>query len=58
MSEAKRPSSWTWEAYLEWETRQPIRYELADGQVYAMGGGTAEHDIIGNNLRAALHAQM
>jgi Uma2 family endonuclease len=58
MSEAKRPAGWTWEAYLEWEVRQPIRYELVDAEVYAMGGGTAEHDIIGNNLRAALHAQM
>ena len=58
MSEARRPANWTWEAYLDWEARQPIRYELVDGQVYAMGGGTAEHDIIGNNLRAALHAQM
>jgi Uma2 family endonuclease len=58
VSEAKRPTSWTWEAYLVWEGRQPIRYELVDGQVYAMGGGTAEHDTIGNNLRAALHTQM
>ena len=58
MSEAKRQTTWTWEAYLDWEARQPIRYELVDGQVYAMGGGTAEHDTIGNNLRAALHTQM
>jgi Uma2 family endonuclease len=58
MAEAKRQTNWTWEAYLDWEARQPIRYELVDGQVYAMGGGTAEHDIIGNNLRAALHTQM
>jgi Uma2 family endonuclease len=58
MSEARRQTSWTWEAYLDWEVCQAIRYELVDGQVYAMGGGTAEHDTIGNNLRAALHAQM
>jgi Uma2 family endonuclease len=58
MSEAKLQASWTWEAYLEWEADQPIRYELVDGQVHAMGGGTAEHDTIGNNLRAALHAQI
>jgi Uma2 family endonuclease len=58
MSEARRQTRWTWDAYLDWEVRQPIRYELVDGQVYAMGGGTAEHDTIGNNLRAALHAQM
>jgi Uma2 family endonuclease len=58
MSEAKLQASWTWEAYLEWEADQPTRYELVDGQVHAMGGGTAEHDTIGNNLRAALHAQI
>jgi Uma2 family endonuclease len=58
MSDAKRQTNWTWEAYLDWEAHQPIRHELVDGQVFAMGGGTAEHDTIGNNLRAALHAQM
>jgi len=58
MSEAKRVTSWTWEAYLAWEARQPTRYELVDGQVCAMGGGIADHDTVGNNLRAALHAQM
>lgn len=58
MSEAKLQTSWTWETYLDWEARQPIRYELVDGQVYAMGGGTAEHDTICNNLCAELHAQM
>ena len=56
MSEAMRQTSWTWEAYLDWEARQPIRYELVDGQVHAMGG--EEHDTIGNNLRAALHTQL
>ena len=58
MSEARQEQRWSWDAYLDWEARQPGRYELVDGRVHAMGGGTAEHDIIGNNLRAALHAQM
>jgi len=58
MSEARRQTSWTWETYLDWEARQPIRYELVDGQVYAMGGGTSEHDTVGNNLRAMLYMQM
>ena len=58
MSVAKRRSVWTWEAYLAWEADQPIRYELLDGEVYAIGGGTTEHDIICNNLRAALHGQL
>lgn len=58
MSQARQTEAWTWEAYLEWEARQPGRHELVDGQVYAMGGGTAEHDTIGNTLRAELRAQM
>ena len=58
MSEARRRAGWTWDAYLTWEAAQPMRYELVDGQVYAMGGGTARHDTIGNNLRGELRTQM
>lgn len=58
MSEAKRQTGWTWEAYLNWEAGQPIRYELVDGEVHARGGGTAEHDTIGNNLRGELRTRM
>ena len=58
MSEAEQRETWSWERYLEWETRQPVRYELVDGEVRAMGGGTAEHDTIGNNLRAELRDQL
>ncbi|HUB49395.1 MAG TPA: Uma2 family endonuclease [Acetobacteraceae bacterium] len=58
MSEARHRETWSWDAYLEWEAREPVRYELVDGQVYAMGGGTARHDMIGNNLRGELRAQM
>ncbi len=58
MSEAKQRQTWSWEGYLEWEIRQPLRYELVDGEVHAMGGGTAEHDTIGNNLRAELRDRL
>ena len=58
MSEALRLTGWTWEEYLEWEARPPLRYELVGGQVRAMGGGTAEHDSIGNNLRGELRARL
>jgi len=58
MSEAKRPATWTWEAYLAWEAEQPVKYELVNGEVYAMVGGTGRHDTIGNNLRASLHGQL
>ncbi len=58
MSEATQREAWSWEDYLDWETRQPVRYELIDGEVHATGGGTAEHDTIGNNLRAGLRDQL
>jgi len=49
---------WTWDAYLEWEPRQSVRYELVNGEVYAMTGGTMAHDVIGNNLRSMLLGQL
>jgi Uma2 family endonuclease len=57
MAEPQR-NPWTWDAYLDWESRQPIRHELVDGQVYAMGGGTLAHDVIANNLRRELATQL
>ena len=58
MSEARPLIRWTWEAYLDWEAQQPMRHELVAGQVYAMGGGTNEHDTIGNNLRGELRERL
>lgn len=57
MSEA-RTQSWTWDAYLTWEAHQTLRHELIEGQVHAMGGGTAEHDLIANNLRGELRSRL
>ncbi len=54
VSEAPVQYAWTWEAYLDWEAKQPLRYELVDGQVYTVVGGTSDHDTIGNNLRSEL----
>ncbi len=58
MSGVAQRTIWTWDAYLEWEVQQPVRYELVDGQVHAMGGGPAEHDTIANNLRAELRTRL
>ncbi len=58
MSEAEQRETWSWDHYLEWEIRQPLRYELIDGKPRAMGGGTAEHDTIGNTLPAKLRARL
>lgn len=57
MSEPQR-KPWTWDTFIAWEARQPVRYELVDGDVRAMGGGTLAHDVIANNLRRELAAQL
>lgn len=57
MAEPKRRLM-SWPEYLAWEAMQPIKYELVDGEVRAMGGGTRQHDTICNNLRAALHERL
>lgn len=58
MAEARQRSEWSWETYLDWESRQEIRHEFVDGEIYAMTGGTAEHDTIANNLRSELNSQL
>jgi Uma2 family endonuclease len=40
----------TFEAYLEWEEQQPIRYELHDGQVVAMAGASEDHNTIADTV--------
>jgi Uma2 family endonuclease len=57
MSEPLR-DRWTWDDYLAWEARQEVRHEFVDGEVRAMTGGTARHDVIGNRLRSRLEAAM
>ncbi len=44
----------TSEEYLEWEEKQPIKYEYMNGQVFAMTGGTIPHNDISVNLPVAL----
>ncbi|MEL4895109.1 Uma2 family endonuclease [Crocosphaera sp. Alani8] len=40
--------------YLEWEEKQPLKYEYMDGEVYAMTGGTIPHNTIALNLASTL----
>lgn len=42
------------DAYLDWETQQESKYEYANGEAYAMTGGTIPHNAIAINLIAAL----
>jgi Uma2 family endonuclease len=41
--------------YLEGERLTDVRYELIDGEVYAMGGASGRHNLIAGNVFARLH---
>jgi Uma2 family endonuclease len=49
--ELKRMSA---QEFIRWEAEQEERYELVDGEVFAMTGGTYAHDRVRMNLSAAL----
>jgi Uma2 family endonuclease len=38
--------------FLAWEPKQPLRYEFADGHVFAMAGASRAHGTIATNLVA------
>jgi Uma2 family endonuclease len=42
--------------YLDWEEKQPIKYEYMNGQVLAIAGGAIPHNEIILNLAKALKA--
>lgn len=46
------------EEYLEWEPRQDLRYEYANGEVLAMTGGTIPYNDIALNLYTALRPHL
>lgn len=46
------------EGFLEWENRQPERFERVGGVVRLMAGGTLGHDRIGVNAVAALAVRL
>ena len=44
----------TTKEYLEWESRQEIRHEYCNGEVFSMAGGTKNHDELAFNMRRLL----
>ncbi|HEY9879661.1 MAG TPA: Uma2 family endonuclease [Leptolyngbyaceae cyanobacterium] len=54
MIASPQPQRMSVETYLEWEPRQELRYEYANGEVFAMTGGTLPHNDIAINLLTAL----
>ena len=49
---------WTVEQFLDWERREPERYEFVDGVVKAMVGGSLRDAEIKGNLFALLRQQL
>jgi len=52
------PAFLTPEQYLEIERAAEFRSEYLNGEMFAMSGATARHNIVVNNLGRALHAQL
>jgi Uma2 family endonuclease len=46
------------EEYLQLEARSPVRNEYVSGEVFAMTGGSLQHNLVAVNLVAALHAHL
>jgi Uma2 family endonuclease len=49
---------WTYEEYLVYEASHPGRHEYYRGVIYAMSGGTRDHNIISGNIYVSLRTQM
>lgn len=49
---------WTVEEYLAFERTSDTRHEYVDGEIYAMAGGSKNHNRIAVNLCALLNAQL
>lgn len=54
----QQPPLMTPEEYLEWEPQQEIRYEYANGEVFAMTGGTIPHNDIALNFYRTLYPHL
>ncbi|GAA6623775.1 Uma2 family endonuclease [Scytonema sp. NUACC26] len=54
----QQPQKLTVEEYLEWEQSQDVRYEYANGEVFAMTLGTIPHNDIALNLYRALYPHL
>ncbi|SKB11351.1 conserved hypothetical protein [Planktothrix sp. PCC 11201] len=58
IAEPQYPQKMTAEEYLEWESKQELRYEYIDGEILAMTGGTLSHAKIYLNLYRALYPHL
>lgn len=58
MIASPQPRYMTADEYLEWESRQEIRHEYCKGEVFAMAGGTVNHDELAFSARQLLVDQV
>jgi Uma2 family endonuclease len=49
-----QPKAWSLSEFLVWEEHQPERYELVNGEITMMTGGSQAHALIAVNLISAL----
>lgn len=58
MSQPASRLTFTFDDYLEWENRQPIRHEFVRGEVFAMTGATDLHNEVSGNLYTLLRRHL
>ncbi len=58
MTALQKPLPMTVEEYLESEPLSDVRHEYLGGDVYAMAGATARHNIISLNIASSLRSQL
>lgn len=58
MNAAQNATRLTVEEYLDGEKHAEVRHEYMGGAVYAMSGGSVEHNAISLNVTSALHAHL
>ncbi len=58
MVEAARQLKMTPEGYLSFERASDQKHEYADGEIFAMSGGTREHNLVAANVLSELHSAL
>jgi Uma2 family endonuclease len=58
MSSAAAKTRYTPAQYLALERKSPIKHEYYAGEMFAMAGGSREHNLIAGNLHAEVRAQL
>ncbi len=58
MGFAQAKTHWTVEEYLAFERTSPTRHEFVSGQIYALAGGSKNHNRIALDLAGSLNTQL